>query len=89
MNHRPLLLSPAAQQAYDQALLSVTSLPTHLFTPQAWAELAVKESFDLLGTPEGAAKLAEAKRYLACAELAQRLLARITELEATIRPPAA
>lgn len=37
-------------------------IPT-LLTPRDWQAQAQREAADLLGTPEGAAKLVEAKRY--------------------------
>jgi hypothetical protein len=45
----------------------------HLCTPYDWANIAQREAIELLGTPEGATKLAEAKRYLMCAELIKEL----------------
>lgn len=76
---------PAAQAAFDLALSGIKALPPHLFTPQAWAQVAMREATEQLGTFEGAAKLAEAKRYMACAELTNRLLTRIQALEAAAR----
>lgn len=85
MSTPALQLSPAAQAAYDEAVASISALPAHLFTPHAWAQLAVREATEQLGTAEGAAKLAEAKRYMACIELHNRLLMRIHELELAAR----
>ena len=78
-------LSPAAQAAYDQALAQVSALPVHLVQPRAWAQMALHEASVLLGTPEAAQKLAEAKRYLACDEMNRRLAARVAQLEAAAR----
>lgn len=85
MSAPPKPLSPVVQAAYDEAVAHVTALPTRLFTPQAWAQVAMREATEQLGTLEGAAKLAEAKRYMACTELANRLLMRIHELEHAAR----
>ena len=40
-----------------------------ILTPRDWQAMAQREASDLLGTPEGAAKLAEAKRYGALADV--------------------
>ena len=42
-------------------------------TPRDWQAMAQREASELLGTPEGAAKLAEAKRYGALADEIERL----------------
>jgi hypothetical protein len=44
-----------------------------LLTPRDWQAVALYEAGELLGTPEGAAKLAEAKRYGALADELERL----------------
>jgi len=42
-------------------------------TPRDWQQIALREASELLGTPEGAAKLAEANRYGALADEIERL----------------
>lgn len=49
------------------ALVDVSNLASYLCTPQAWQEMAIREAFDLIGTNEGAQKLAESRRYAMCA----------------------
>ena len=44
-----------------------------ILTPRDWQAVAQLEASDLLGTPEGATKLAEAKRYGALADELERL----------------
>ena len=44
-----------------------------LLTPRDWQAMAQREASELLGTPEGAAKLAEAKRYGLLADEIERL----------------
>lgn len=44
-----------------------------ILTPRDWQAIAQREASDLLGTPEGAAKIAEAKRYGALADEIERL----------------
>ena len=39
-----------------------------LCTPRDWQQMKQNEALRLAGTPEGDAKLAEAKRYRACAD---------------------
>ena len=41
------------------------SVAPHLLTPRDWQADAMREASELLGTPEGAAKLVEARRALA------------------------
>ncbi len=50
-------------------------------TPRDWQQIALREASELLGTPEGAAKLVEANRYGALADEIERLreIARLTE----------
>lgn len=45
----------------------------HLLTPRDWQAQAQREASELLGTPEGAAKLVEAKRYGSLADEIGRL----------------
>jgi hypothetical protein len=40
----------------------------NLCTPRDWQRIAQREALDLLGSPEGAIKLAEAARYGSCAD---------------------
>jgi hypothetical protein len=47
----------------------------HLLTPRDWQADSLREANELLGTPEGAAKLVEAKRYGALADEIERLRA--------------
>jgi uncharacterized protein YqfA (UPF0365 family) len=47
----------------------------HLVTVRDWAGIALREATVLAGTPEGAAKLAESKRYSAIAETLAALVA--------------
>jgi hypothetical protein len=42
-------------------------------TPRDWQQIALREASELLGTPEGAAKLVEANRYGALADEIDRL----------------
>lgn len=77
--HRPL--TPQAQAELDRAVAAVTAMPEHLLTPHMWAEMALTEGLELAGTLEGAAKVAECKRYLACLEAMARLAERCAELE--------
>lgn len=46
-----------------------------LLTPRDWQAQAQREAQELLGTPEGAAKLVEAKRYGVLADEIERLRA--------------
>ena len=48
---------------------------SQLLTPRDWQAQAQREASELLGTPEGAAKLVEAKRYGALADEIERLSA--------------
>lgn len=43
-------------------------MDAHLITPRDWAGIALREATVMAGTPEGAAKLAESKRYAALAD---------------------
>ncbi len=43
-----------------------------ILTPRDWQAMAQREASELLGTPEGAAKLAEAKRYGALADVIEQ-----------------
>lgn len=56
------------------------SLPAHLLTPRDWQLDAVRRGAELLGTPEGAALLAEARRYGALADEVDRLRALVERL---------
>jgi hypothetical protein len=46
---------------------------SRLLTPRDWQAQAQREANELLGTPEGAAKLVEAKRYGMLADELERL----------------
>lgn len=76
--------TPVAQALLDELWEQTRSLPDKLLRPQDWAQMALCEAHGLLGTPEGAAKLAEAKRYLACCEILERLARRCAQLEAQL-----
>lgn len=78
-------LTPTEQVELERARLHVDSLPGHLLLPGQWAELTLTEAVALAGTPEGAAKLAECRRYLACEELSRRLAQRCAELSEEVR----
>lgn len=52
-------------------------LAQRLLTPRDWQAIAQREAGELLGTPEGAAKLAEAKRYGMLADEIERLRAEL------------
>lgn len=49
------------------------TVPTHLVTPDLWAEMCRNQASRMLGTPEAAQLLAEAKRYDACQQELRRL----------------
>lgn len=53
----------------------MTDSITRLLTPRDWQSIAQREASELLGTPEGAAKLVEAKRYGMLADEIERLRA--------------
>lgn len=46
-----------------------------LLAPRDWQAMALREAAELTGTPEGAARLAESKRYGALADEIERLRA--------------
>lgn len=49
-----------------------------LLTPRDWQAQAQREGNELLGTPEGAAKLVEAKRYGMLVDEIDRLIAKLS-----------
>ena len=51
-----------------------------LLTPRDWQSMALRNAADNLGTSEGAALLAEAKRYGALADEIERMARRIDAL---------
>ena len=53
-----------------------------ILTPRDWQAIAQREASDLLGTQEGAAKLAEAKRYGALADMIEQQHKEIERLKA-------
>lgn len=53
-----------------------------LLAPRDWQAMALREAAELTGTTEGAARLAESKRYGALADEIERLRARVLDLEA-------
>ena len=53
-----------------------------LLAPRDWQAIALREAAELTGAPEGAARLAESKRYAALADEIERLRARVLDLEA-------
>ena len=53
-----------------------------LLAPRDWQAMALREAAELTGTTEGAARLAESKRYGALADEIERLRARALDLEA-------
>ena len=55
-----------------------------IFTPRDWQAMAQREASDLLGTPEGTAKLAEAKRYGALADVIEQQHRDIERLRAEV-----
>ena len=61
--------------------MSADLTPPHLLTPRDWQARAQLEASDLLGSPEGAAKLAEARRYGALADHIASLQARLDAAE--------
>lgn len=56
---------------------SVTVRP--LLAPRDWQAMALREAAELTGTPEGAARLAESKRYGALADEIERLRAQLAK----------
>ena len=56
-----------------------------ILTPRDWQAIAQREAFDLLGTPEGAAKLAEANRYGALADVIEQQHRDIERLSAGVK----
>lgn len=56
---------------------SVTVWP--LLAPRDWQAMALREAAELTGTPEGAARLAESKRYGALADEIERLRAQLAK----------
>lgn len=51
-----------------------------------WQQIAQKAGLEMLGTAEGAQRLAESRRYGLLIEEVERLLERIAALEAGARP---
>lgn len=60
-------------------------VPGRLITPASWAQIAMSEASEVLGTPEGAAKLCEARRYLACLQAISDLQQEVAVLREQLR----
>ena len=56
-----------------------------ILTPRDWQAIAQREASELLGTHEGAAKLAEAKRYGALADVIEQQNRDIDRLSARVK----
>lgn len=61
--------------------------PPYLLTPMDWAGIVRRQASQMLGTPEGAEKLAEAARYEALGNEIKRLNDALAEVHAALQDP--
>lgn len=72
-----------ACETYMQVSSTPALIPDHALAPEAWANEALRRSFDYSGMDEAAWFLTEARRYLSLAERIKNLQ---RQLEAASEP---